>query len=307
MCCCVTTFPTMRGFPVCCKNNKLCHDIESAPSSIFLKNMCGNYIHRRYSMLKSTSEGIYHCDCNSSSIDMIVARSHKSSCLLVFHFSATVLEKARCGARSFAFSLSFLADSLADEPVPVLPPPQPQPRFGLLFDIDGVLVRGRMPIPAAKKSFEKLVDSRGQFVVPVVFVTNAGNCLRQTKADQLSHILGVPVSCQTGGRSRCWGLFFGDLVFCMVLLSWRPLSLLLLTSPDIWSIFRLHKIKSSCLTVPWGCSRSFMTSVCWCQDRDQSWKLQKSILESCFDLFSVCGPFKLALPNTPGLSLTLCL
>lgn len=71
---------------------------------------------------------------------------------------------------------------------------KPQPRFGLLFDIDGVLVRGRMPIPAAKKAFEKLVDSQGQFVVPVVFVTNAGNCLRQTKADQLSHILGVPIT-----------------------------------------------------------------------------------------------------------------
>uniref|UniRef100_A0A3B3BPM4 Haloacid dehalogenase-like hydrolase domain-containing 5 n=1 Tax=Oryzias melastigma TaxID=30732 RepID=A0A3B3BPM4_ORYME len=72
--------------------------------------------------------------------------------------------------------------------------PEPQPRFGLLFDIDGVLVRGRMPIPAAKKTFEKLVNSQGQFVVPVVFVTNAGNCLRQTKADQLSHILGVPIN-----------------------------------------------------------------------------------------------------------------
>uniref|UniRef100_A0A4W6ETT8 Zgc:77375 n=1 Tax=Lates calcarifer TaxID=8187 RepID=A0A4W6ETT8_LATCA len=70
----------------------------------------------------------------------------------------------------------------------------PQPSFGLLFDIDGVLVRGRLLIPAAKKAFEKLVDSQGQFVVPVVFVTNAGNCLRQTKADQLSHILGVPVN-----------------------------------------------------------------------------------------------------------------
>ncbi|XP_061591814.1 haloacid dehalogenase-like hydrolase domain-containing 5 [Cololabis saira] len=72
--------------------------------------------------------------------------------------------------------------------------PQLQPTFGLLFDIDGVLVRGRMPIPAAKKAFEKLVNSQGQFVVPVVFVTNAGNCLRQTKADQLSHILGVPIT-----------------------------------------------------------------------------------------------------------------
>ncbi|KAM3871858.1 haloacid dehalogenase-like hydrolase domain-containing 5 [Diretmus argenteus] len=71
---------------------------------------------------------------------------------------------------------------------------KPQPGFGLLFDIDGVLVRGKMPIPAAKKAFEKLVNSQGQFVVPVVFVTNAGNCLRQTKADQLSHILGVSIT-----------------------------------------------------------------------------------------------------------------
>ncbi|MGH0163391.1 UNVERIFIED_CONTAM: hypothetical protein FKN15_074411 [Acipenser sinensis] len=69
-----------------------------------------------------------------------------------------------------------------------------QPGFGLLFDIDGVLVRGKTPIPAAKKAFQKLVNPQGQFLVPVVFVTNAGNCLRQTKADQLSHILGVPPS-----------------------------------------------------------------------------------------------------------------
>ncbi|TRY97785.1 hypothetical protein DNTS_008281 [Danionella cerebrum] len=69
-----------------------------------------------------------------------------------------------------------------------------EPSFGLLFDIDGVLVRGKTPIPAAKRAFQKLVDSNGQFLMPVVFVTNAGNCLRQKKADQLSHILGVPIS-----------------------------------------------------------------------------------------------------------------
>uniref|UniRef100_A0A8B9RQE7 Haloacid dehalogenase-like hydrolase domain-containing 5 n=1 Tax=Accipiter nisus TaxID=211598 RepID=A0A8B9RQE7_9AVES len=70
------------------------------------------------------------------------------------------------------------------------------PSFGFLFDIDGVLVRGKTPIPAAKTAFQKLVNSQGQFLVPVVFVTNAGNCLRQKKADQLSHLLGVPVSKQ---------------------------------------------------------------------------------------------------------------
>uniref|UniRef100_A0A8C0VU96 Haloacid dehalogenase-like hydrolase domain-containing 5 n=1 Tax=Cyanistes caeruleus TaxID=156563 RepID=A0A8C0VU96_CYACU len=65
------------------------------------------------------------------------------------------------------------------------------PSFGFLFDIDGVLVRGKTPIPAARTAFQKLVNSQGQFLVPVVFVTNAGNCLRQKKADQLSHLLGI--------------------------------------------------------------------------------------------------------------------
>ncbi|NWY19197.1 HDHD5 hydrolase, partial [Aphelocoma coerulescens] len=68
------------------------------------------------------------------------------------------------------------------------------PSFGFLFDIDGVLVRGKTPIPAARTAFRKLVNSQGQFLVPVVFVTNAGNCLCQEKADQLSHLLGVPIS-----------------------------------------------------------------------------------------------------------------
>ncbi|XP_078596720.1 haloacid dehalogenase-like hydrolase domain-containing 5 [Branchiostoma floridae x Branchiostoma japonicum] len=67
------------------------------------------------------------------------------------------------------------------------------PRFGLLFDIDGVLTRGRTPIPAAKHAFSKLVDSQGRFKLPVVFVTNAGNTLRQNKARQLSELLEVQV------------------------------------------------------------------------------------------------------------------
>ncbi|XP_058502324.1 haloacid dehalogenase-like hydrolase domain-containing 5 [Solea solea] len=66
--------------------------------------------------------------------------------------------------------------------------------FGLLFDIDGVLVRGRTPIPAAKECFKNLVDRNGQYKVPVVFVTNAGNCMRQTKAEHLSQLLEVEVS-----------------------------------------------------------------------------------------------------------------
>ncbi|XP_029951931.1 haloacid dehalogenase-like hydrolase domain-containing 5 [Salarias fasciatus] len=66
--------------------------------------------------------------------------------------------------------------------------------FGLLFDIDGVLVRGKTLIPAAKQCFENLVDRNGNYRVPVVFVTNAGNCMRQAKAEHLSHLLEVEVS-----------------------------------------------------------------------------------------------------------------
>ncbi|KAJ7329186.1 hypothetical protein JRQ81_015360 [Phrynocephalus forsythii] len=68
------------------------------------------------------------------------------------------------------------------------------PSFGFLFDIDGVLLRGRFVIPAAKKAFQKLRDSKGQFHVPVAFVTNAGNCSRDSKAKELSEALGFEVS-----------------------------------------------------------------------------------------------------------------
>lgn len=66
--------------------------------------------------------------------------------------------------------------------------------FGLLFDIDGVLVRGKTLIPAAKQCFKNLVDRDGNYRVPVVFVTNAGNCMRQEKAEHLSRLLEVEVS-----------------------------------------------------------------------------------------------------------------
>ncbi|XP_029391432.1 haloacid dehalogenase-like hydrolase domain-containing 5 isoform X3 [Mus pahari] len=67
------------------------------------------------------------------------------------------------------------------------------PTFGLLFDIDGVLVRGHRVIPAALEAFSKLVNSQGQLRVPVVFVTNAGNILQHNKAQELSDLLRCKV------------------------------------------------------------------------------------------------------------------
>ncbi|XP_067133839.1 haloacid dehalogenase-like hydrolase domain-containing 5 isoform X2 [Centruroides vittatus] len=68
------------------------------------------------------------------------------------------------------------------------------PNFGLLFDIDGVIVRGRKVLPYAVKAFQKLVDEEGQFRVPTIFVTNAGNSMRHQKAQQLTNWLGVEIT-----------------------------------------------------------------------------------------------------------------
>ncbi|XP_065348959.1 haloacid dehalogenase-like hydrolase domain-containing 5 [Cloeon dipterum] len=70
---------------------------------------------------------------------------------------------------------------------------QANPRFGLLFDIDGVIVRGKKVLPPAADGFKHLVDGSGKFRVPTVFVTNAGNALRHHKAQQLSEWLQIEV------------------------------------------------------------------------------------------------------------------
>ncbi|KAK2718176.1 haloacid dehalogenase-like hydrolase domain-containing 5 isoform X2 [Artemia franciscana] len=66
--------------------------------------------------------------------------------------------------------------------------------FGLLFDIDGVIVRGRQVLPTAIEAFRNLVDKTGKFKVPTVFVTNAGNNLRSQKAKQLSEWLNIKIT-----------------------------------------------------------------------------------------------------------------
>ena len=47
-----------------------------------------------------------------------------------------------------------------------------QPRFGICFDVDGVLARGTLAIPAAQKAFKYLLqDEKGDVQAPIVFVT----------------------------------------------------------------------------------------------------------------------------------------
>ena len=52
----------------------------------------------------------------------------------------------------------------------------------------------REVLPFAPNAFRKLVDDAGRFRVPTVFVTNAGNRMRRSKAEQLSNWLGIEVT-----------------------------------------------------------------------------------------------------------------
>ncbi|XP_076752051.1 haloacid dehalogenase-like hydrolase domain-containing 5 [Xylocopa sonorina] len=68
-----------------------------------------------------------------------------------------------------------------------------KPKFGLLFDIDGVIVRGKNVLPPVPEAFKQLQGKDGKFRVPTVFVTNSGNALRSQKAADLTKWIGLEV------------------------------------------------------------------------------------------------------------------
>lgn len=69
-----------------------------------------------------------------------------------------------------------------------------KPKFGLIFDIDGVIVRGRQVLPPVRESFKRLQGENGKFRIPTLFVTNSGNSLRSQKAADLSKWIGFEVA-----------------------------------------------------------------------------------------------------------------
>ncbi|OQR98303.1 hypothetical protein ACHHYP_08772 [Achlya hypogyna] len=58
-------------------------------------------------------------------------------------------------------------------------------RFGVVFDVDGVLLRGKTRIPGATQVLERLRDSQTPFAI----MTNGGGVTEDKKAAQLSEIL----------------------------------------------------------------------------------------------------------------------
>ncbi|CAF0844390.1 unnamed protein product [Brachionus calyciflorus] len=65
--------------------------------------------------------------------------------------------------------------------------------FGFVFDIDGVLVRGKTLLPQTKHMIKLLTDKHGNFKIPTIFLTNAGNELKGSKAAKMSKLLGIKI------------------------------------------------------------------------------------------------------------------
>lgn len=61
--------------------------------------------------------------------------------------------------------------------------------LGFVFDIDGVLLRGKTPLPNARESLQTLLHNK----VPFLFLTNGGGELESSKAHTLSKLLDIPI------------------------------------------------------------------------------------------------------------------
>ncbi|RLV94265.1 Uncharacterized protein JA1_001898 [Spathaspora sp. JA1] len=62
--------------------------------------------------------------------------------------------------------------------------------FAFVFDIDGVLIRGKDPIVTARPALELLNKHK----VPYILMTNGGGVSEKAKADSISELIGVPLS-----------------------------------------------------------------------------------------------------------------
>lgn len=68
-------------------------------------------------------------------------------------------------------------------------------RPSFVFDIDGVLLRGKIPLPPARAALNHLFDAQRQrWRTPVAFLTNSGGHTEFTRANILSSLFNLPIS-----------------------------------------------------------------------------------------------------------------
>ncbi|XVE68985.1 hypothetical protein DITRI_Ditri09bG0114100 [Diplodiscus trichospermus] len=65
--------------------------------------------------------------------------------------------------------------------------------FGIAFDIDGVILRGRVPIGGSPQALRRLYGESGELIVPYLFLTNGGGIPETKRAKELSELLGVKI------------------------------------------------------------------------------------------------------------------
>ena len=78
---------------------------------------------------------------------------------------------------------------------------RPQPGVAFAFDIDGVLLRGKTPIPGASAALHSLLDpATGAPAVPFCFITNGGGVSEADKAAELGRLLDLPPAAVSPGQ-----------------------------------------------------------------------------------------------------------
>ncbi|XP_012447855.1 uncharacterized protein YKR070W [Gossypium raimondii] len=65
--------------------------------------------------------------------------------------------------------------------------------FGIAFDIDGVILRGRVPVGGSPQALRRLYGDSGELIVPYLFLTNGGGIPETKRAKELSELLGVNI------------------------------------------------------------------------------------------------------------------
>ncbi|PSR93043.1 HAD-superfamily hydrolase, subfamily IIA, CECR5 protein [Actinidia chinensis var. chinensis] len=65
--------------------------------------------------------------------------------------------------------------------------------FGIAFDIDGVILRGRVPIGGSPQALRRLYGDSGNLKIPFLFLTNGGGIPESRRASELSELLGVKI------------------------------------------------------------------------------------------------------------------
>ncbi|MQL97387.1 hypothetical protein Taro_030086 [Colocasia esculenta] len=69
-----------------------------------------------------------------------------------------------------------------------------RPSFGIAFDIDGVILRGRTPIGGSPQALRSLYTDDGILKIPFLFLTNGGGVPESKRASELSRLLEVDIS-----------------------------------------------------------------------------------------------------------------